>query len=433
VVATAGLPVRRGSSGRPALFDRHWTSTRTARVVGPVLPPSADALRSALLRLAERDPDHPFLSRLRANGTWERVSRPNLAAHVSSLISEDPQLTARSSPALAAQLLPHRAEPLRIVVGPEHVAIGASHVLGDGRSMNLLLDKLLTEAVPDLSAVQGRTQTSKVLRLLGGHVARQPQTLIAAAQARRQARAAILAGRASSPMIPTSCDFRVLYQRVNRKSIDELRRRRARTGTSASMAALLSSLWFRAVARHVGDLPDGFWFLVDTRRYGSPDFAGTWGNFAQSVYLRPASLLDSGDVGRAVRVVLDSMWPLAALTLGGLRAGTPTLSPAVGEGVRCQRAYYLSHVAGSAATRMWPWTGSADTAMVLSAATPAGPRSVTVQFRELAGSLHVTATCTASDPIAATLPSSSPPWPTPAPWPTSDGPSCRNAQPVRRI
>jgi hypothetical protein len=53
---------------------------------------------------------------------------------------------------------------------------------------------------------------------------------------------------------------------------------------------------------------------------------------------------------------------------------------------------------------MWPWTGSADTAMFLSAATPAGPRSVTVQFRELAGLLHITATCTGSDPIAAVLP-----------------------------
>ncbi|MGR7023752.1 hypothetical protein [Geodermatophilus sp. URMC 62] len=361
-------------------------------------------MRTALLRLTERDPDHPFLSRLRANGTWERVSRPNLAAHVSNLVSEDPQLTARSAPALGAQLLPHRAEPLQIVVGPEHVAVGASHVLGDGRSMTLLLGKLLTEAVPDLSAVAGRTQTSDVLRLLGGHVARQPQTLITAARARRQARAAIQAERASSPTIPTSCDFRVLYQRVHRGPIDALRRWRDATGTSVSMAALLSSLWFRAVAEHVGDLPDGFWFLVDTRRYGSPAFAEIWGNFAQSVYLRPPSLLDAGDAGRAVRAVLDSTWPLAALTLGGLRAGTPTPSPAVGEGVWCQRAYYLSHVAGSAATREWPWTGSADTAVFLSAATPASSRSVTVQFRELAGTLHITATCTASDPIAATLP-----------------------------
>ncbi len=270
--------------------------------------------------------------------------------------------------------------------------------------MNLLLGKLLTEAVPDLSGVEGRTHTSEVLRLIGGHVARQPQTLIAAAQARQQARAAILAGRASSPMIPTSRDFRVLYQRVDRGSIDELRRRRDRTGTSASMAALLSSLWFRAVARHVGDLPDGFWFLVDTRRYSSPDFDETWGNFAQSVFLRPPSLLDPGDVGRAVRAVLDSMWPLAALTLGGLRAGTPAPSPVVGKDVPGQRAYYLSHVAGSGATQMWPWTGSAHTAMYLSAATPAGPRSVTVQFRELAGTMHITAICTASDPIAATLP-----------------------------
>ena len=217
-----------------------------------MLPPTADALRTALLRLAERNPDHPFLSRLRANGTWERVSRPGLAAHVGNLVREDPQLTARSSPALAAQLLPHRAEPLRIVVDPEHVAVGASHVLGDGRSMNVLLGKLLMEAAPDLSAMEGRTHTSQVLRLLGGHVARQPQTLIAAAQARRQARAALLAGRASSPMIPTTRDFRVLYQRVDRGSIDELRRWRDRTQISASMAALLSSLWFRAVARHVG-------------------------------------------------------------------------------------------------------------------------------------------------------------------------------------
>lgn len=404
VVATAGSPVRRGSSDRPASFDRHWTSTRTARVVGPVLPPRADALRTALLRLAERDPGHPFLSRLRPNGTCEQVSRADLAAHVSGCVSEDPQLTARSSPAVAAQLLPRRAEPLQIVVGPQHLAIGASHVLGDGRSMNLLLGKLLTEAVPDLSAVAGRTRTSDVLRLLGGNVARQPQTLIAAARARRRARAAIQAERAPSSMIPTSCDFRVLYQRVDRGTIDELRRWRDATGTSASMAALLSSLWFRAVAGHVGDLPDGFWFLVDTRRYGSPAFAETWGNFAQSVYLRPPSLLDAGDAGRAVRAVLDSTWPLVALTLAGRRAGTPTSPPVGGERVQSQRAYYLSHVAGSAATREWPWTGSADTAVFLSAATPAGPRSVTVQFRELAGTMHVTATCTASDPIAATLP-----------------------------
>ena len=71
--------------------------------------------------------------------------------------------------------------------------------------------------------------------------------------------------------------------------------------------------------------------------------------------------------------------------------------------MRCQRAYYLSHVAGSAATQTWPWTGSTDSVMFLSAATPASSRSVTVQFRELAGTMHITATCTAGDPIAATL------------------------------
>ncbi len=353
------------------------------------------------MRLTERDPGHPFLPSLQhPDGTWQPVARTD----VGDLVSEDPLLTAATAADLAAQLLRPRLEPLRIVVGPDHLAVAASHVLRDGRSMHLLLGRLLTEAVPDLSSVEGRTRASDVLRLVCGHYVREPGTLVTAGLARRRSRAAIKGGRASGPVVPASRGFRVRYQRVDRRQMDHLRLWRDRTATSVSMTALVSSLWFRAVARHCGDLPDGFWLLVDTRRYGLPRFAMTWGNYAQSVYTRPHSLLDPGDVGSAIRSMLESSWPLAALALGGLRARALRRRDAgqtCGEG---SRAYHLSHVAGSPTSQDWPWTGSVDNATLVSAATPAAPRSVTVQFRHLAGGLHVTTTCAADDPLSRTLP-----------------------------
>jgi hypothetical protein len=122
-----------------------------------------------------------------------------------------------------------------------------------------------------------------------------------------------------------------------------------------------------------------------------------------NINARPVMLLDPEEVGRALRSMVESTWPLAALALSGVKGGAArqrTASSTSGPG---GPEYYMSYLPGTAAMYNWPWSSPKDTRSFVTASTPAAPSGATVQFQESSGDLHITISCTVDAAGANTL------------------------------
>jgi len=392
---------RRGTR-QLALLDRAWLPFRIAWVLGPVDTPDIQEVRAALTILAERAPDHPFLSLLdHENGLYRTVARSHMPHHVIQMVSElSPDATV-SLEKLAASLLEPQPYPLRILVGAQHVALAASHALGDGRSITRLLAEFLTTRTPTLEKFSGRTSTWGLLNMAFAQYGGRPRQVFRAVEARRNASSPCVAGGscAGAPFEDALGEMLVWSSRIRDTDLEQLRGWRRENYSAVTMAALVFTMWFRALTR-TGAVPQGFYLLVDARRYGGTQSERLWGNYAKSVYVRPASVLHPNHVATALRQNLASTRPLAALTLQAYDQARQGDAGPRAPGSTGEVEYSLTHLAGGALAQL-PWLGDSSETCFVAAATPADPLGVTVTFLEIRGGMIITASLRRDNPEAA--------------------------------
>ncbi|MCA1703401.1 MAG: hypothetical protein LC808_09125 [Actinobacteria bacterium] len=360
--------------------------------------PHASDLQDAFMALAARDPGHPLLCLWdEPNERYRSVDPAILFEHAASLVTELPPEATVPSGSLAAGLLESSPYPLRILVGSDRIALASSHALGDDRSLTHLLIELLTSTRPALHQFPGRTSTASQLAVALAEYVHRPGRLVRAVADRQGAPGSPFQGD-RSPAMPAGT---ILVQdvRIQREHVERLRAWRRERCPGVSMAALTSTLWFRAL-NGMGQAPEGFYLLVDTRRYGGARASHLWGNLAKSVYVRPASMVQPQHMATAVKQTLESTRPLAALTAQALRASATCRGQRLVQPPTTQVEYSLTHLRALSTSAGLPWLNDPTEVRCLLGLTPGGPLGVTVAFLTIGEALHVTVSMRNDNPEA---------------------------------
>lgn len=377
------MRVRTRPAGRRlALVDRPGQTLSVAFVIGPVEVPAADDLRTALRRFAAVRPEHPFFRLVdTSSGRWLPLERGALDAHCAELVVEG--VSPAGDPgrvATAALGVDRGSRPGLLLLGRDTVTVVFTHALGDAASVNGLTAELLVAAVENrapLAPTRGLTRLA-LPRALGRLYGRHPR-LVADLVASNRPRPD--AGAERSPAAPSP--RRVVAARSEPGFLAELRERRRAAGFDASTAAVV----FAASARRVADAgllePRTLSVLVDCRRYLPPG-AAVEGNFATAITLAPADPGSPEAVAAELQAAIAVGRPLAALALGGIRAGHTAPRPAA-------PTLAVNHLGGLCSCESVPWRGDPSGWRYVNGSTALNPGELSLGFHGLGGALHVAA------------------------------------------
>ncbi|SNQ49239.1 conserved hypothetical protein [Frankia canadensis] len=398
------IPARPGRLVVPR--DRVWRRTQIVGVLGPLDVPSPPRLRDALYRLAAIAPGRPPLCTLDRAGTrWRPVPGPRLAEHLDRVVRPlDPDVGGADDVlALVERGLrtPPADLPLRISVGGEHVLVEMSHLVGDGRHLDLywseLLGRALDGGVPTLAAHAGPRLA--LPRAFAATFARHPGRLAAIARgAGAAAGDTPLTERGGGAGPDGGADPAFVARHTGPELLRAVRDARGGRDTGRSVAGILFAAAWSAVARAGLPAPaPGLWVLFDGRRF-LPVPAGGVGNFVAGVYLEPADPRDPVAISTAMRAVIDSGRPVATMAAAAAKQLAPPIPlPRRGRGPAAPPSRPAPTLAVNFLPRLpgftgLPWRASPGERTLALASTPGGPGGITVTMAELDGCLHVSIT-----------------------------------------
>lgn len=394
-----GRPV---AARKGALLDQAWQPFRIAWVLGELETPDVQELRAALISLAEHAPGHPLISLFdHKNNRYTPVARPHLEDHVARTVSELPTKLTVSPEMLAGTMLEPQPYPMRILISGEYIALSASHALGDARSLMWLLAELIIKRPPKLEEFVCRTSTVHLLNIALRQYLRRPSQLLRAVEDRPSGPPPTTEGNPFPPAPPLE-KTAVQSSRIRRADLELLRRWRQDNCPSATMASLAFTIWFRALNR-TGHVPEGFYLLVDARRYGGIQSEQLWGNYAKSVYVRPASVLSADDVSSALKQTISSTRPLATLTAQAFYQARPSNSKKLIQPSAAEVSYSLTYLGAPPSLTRLPWLGDRSQTRFITGATPADRLGVTVSFLELRAEMLVSVSLRQDNPDAARI------------------------------
>lgn len=343
---------------------------------GPLETPSADALRLAVRRLADEDPQHRLFLRLdRRRLRWIHPRPAELDARCASLVEDGLDLT---RPDRTVERLLGRDlgdEPVRLLVGPDGAGAVFSHAFADGSYINALLPELLHAARDDRAPRLPVEQAPRLFRTVARFYLTRPARIARLLGAQRGTPAPEAYG-AGAPR------WSVLSARSAPGFYDELRDRRAAEGRRATMAAMLFAAARRAAERRLGLAGNGLTVVADCRRYAGGHIPGS---FSTGLRLAVADPRSPEAVGEALQTALAAGRPLATLVLaalGSLRSRA--------EAAPCRPDLCLSYLGQLRTYRDLPWLDD-GLATYLGIGTPHNPGEVDLTLVELAGALQVTA------------------------------------------
>ncbi len=414
--------------------DAVWDGYHFVVLNGPLEGLDVDRWRAAL---AASVATAPFLAWRRVDARrWLPVPPDARAAHLERLLVADPGLDGSSASIEAMLAQPLLGLPLRIVVGPEHVAVHFDHVFGDASVIKVWEWLLSLVADPDVEpgAASGGApgQTSgraprravAVPEVIGSHAPFRtalahtfgrvppPSALVATADLVRRERAGQRAGAPPERWDPAPS---VEVAAGGAQGTAALREhRRAHPGVTAPVL-LLAAVW--AVLREHGVVPDGVQPSVGTnlRRY-LPRRAVVSGNFTTAVRLPPGSVPDPAAMQSALAAAGDSGVPLLAASgqaaLGGVRrsvraaasrgaGASGALGAAVGrvlgrgrdepgadEDLHHVPALTLNHMGRLAEWERQPWAPGRERTIVMAPSVDSS-RAVTVNIAEALDGFHL--------------------------------------------
>lgn len=405
-----------GVGRRLALRDRAWLPVETIRVLGPMEPVSAAAIRAALAALYAEHPTHKLICRLdRRTGRWLPLPEDRFGAFCAGQVIEvEPELGiglgagsgagsgggSGGGPDPAADAVMRRLidvplgeHPMIMATGGAYLGVKISHAVGDARVLGAWSAELMYAAangVPPRAPIMGSSRwplARAALRRFGkapGDIAR----------AFRVSRPPARQGPDPAAGRPWRPDPDYRYARVDPATLERLRQWRDAEAPGVSVAAMFLAAVSAALTRAgVGPPPEGLVVLVDARRYLPPGVVVD-GNFCWGQYLRPADQTDPRAVQEALLGDLATGRPLAMLILRHAslllrRRDRHRPATTVAAGVRPELT--VSNSGRLDVYDRLPWSGGLPTRSSMTLATPAGPAAITVSVEEMAGMLHATA------------------------------------------
>jgi hypothetical protein len=361
---------------RVALVDRPGLAISTAVVFGPLEPPSADALRLALRRLADRQPRHRLFARLdRRRLRWVHPAPIELEARCAALVEDGLDLGRPDRTVERLRGLELGEEPIRLLVGPDGAGAVFTHAFGDGGYINDLLPELLRAARDDRAPRLPAESAPRLLRTAARFYLSRPSRIGRLLRVPRGTPAPQAPGMGAPR-------WSVLPARSAAGYYEELRDRRTGARPGPSVAAMLFVAARRAAERRLGLPGGGLTVVADCRRYAGRHVPG---NFSTGLRLSAAGPRSPEAVADELRSALAAGRPLATLALAALGS----LRPGAGA-VPCRPDLCLSYLGHLRAYRDLPWLDDARTAYV-GIGTPHNPGEVDLTLAELGGALQATA------------------------------------------
>jgi hypothetical protein len=306
--------------------DRPWVDAYVTIVSGPFAMPSVDAIRDAIVAVAQRYPD----SRLRW-GFDDTKRRWFTDRSVESIVverdwdGESSFGTVLDSMAKDASLEP----PLALVRYPNHFGMKMSHSLGDGLIfVSVVAAAMLTaisgEVVPWPTVTAGRFP---LLRAGLSTFGRNPALLRSALRDRFRSNEPGTGG----PSRPWRPSRHTIYRSLPSSQTDEIYSWAAKYAPGASRFAVQTMLLLRALRRVDMRISDDVRVMVDLRSHLGAGFID--GNFFAGVPMRIDWDMTPEQVSATVKATKASGRPLVNQMATSLRVGSsPPLPTVVDDG-----------------------------------------------------------------------------------------------------
>lgn len=355
--------------------------------------PSADQIRSALIRVYEVQPENRVFYRIRTEPkpAWLPVGPSELDAYCEQVVrdvGEEPGV-GPSAAAEAAMRVSLDGLPFRIDTSPSRFSITLDHSTGDGRFLTWLIAAIiLTGRDGDVAHLRQPAGVRLPLaRALANFYGRDP----------RRVWRTLRQPRLAPTFFPPSPgehlgEVGVVTDSTSLGSLDELRRWRNAEQPEAALSGLVTAGLARSLASAgIALASSGVTIILDARRYLPPNTAVN-GVFVSNAYLEPEDVFDPTSVSRDLFEAIESGRPLATLARDNLRkvlsdsSAAPEARPS-----RPTARLTVSHVQRPLPYEALPWRGGAAHACIAGAAEPGGSIGLSVVVTELAGRLHLSA------------------------------------------
>lgn len=361
-------------------LDRPWLNHWAVVAFTPVAVPDVTVLRSRMVDFMEAHPRHPLNCTLDDNGRrWRPVGPQDRLRHVQEVIVEAESFDDQDP---FGYLKAHRPASgftgvFKVIVGPDSMCFYFAHAAGDAVVYALFF---LRMTVGDVDAL-------KPLRPRSGIVVAARMCLT---QARshwrdwwhhlRSAEAPPTPPSGAAPVgacsaVPESDAVGALISAADVEAFKEWRQAHR---ADVSLIALVTAATYRALAdQGVPMNGDGFYTLIDLRRYLPKRDAMRPGNLAKSVYLS-ADLDEPADIAESLKYTVKTARAVPALFCGAI----PTVR---------RKATSDSAVAGSPVTLIFNWLSNVYGIDLLPWTAPEKARFFQLSYPISANAISVTA------------------------------------------
>lgn len=377
-------------------LDRRWMGTNGVIMMTGVRTRPVEQVRALLTEYLRRCPHHALAGRIdRAGRRWVAVSEADRAAHVKRLViavdDPDPDDLDGHVRTHIAALTPDL--PLFVAVSPHSLFIILCHGVGDGVTLDRIATTLLAadtteegEVVSRLAALEPRIDLSLAVREFARGLPRHRRDWfahIANPLRRRPGRNPAPAAQPAGPSRPAFAGAVVTNEQLR-----GLLQWRNREAPKASIAAVLTSATYRALAGQGLDVdPGGYYAILDLRQFLPDDSPPSYGNGAKSLHVT-ADLTDPQSISTALKQANEERRVLPAIALRSpMRRRTLSPTPARRGG---QLALTFTFQPTSAELPRVPAAGDLPRSLY-GFGTPASPGGVAVFAVRLRQHLQLTA------------------------------------------
>ena len=411
---------------RIARRDLPWLPWTTVATVGPLQPVGRDDVVAAVARVVVAEPALGLDRTPDVGGRHWLTGLTDAASFAERVVVALPADPAADYDDWASDLAARTdlPWPFAVVVAHDHVAVVASHGLGDGRWVNAVLPLVVREALGDVPDGRRADAGDVVVRPPAGAVTRAPYlravVRYAAADPRRAVRTltrSLVSGSGWAGLLCRSGyqrtdtggryvafrpEPRAVYRAMPAATFTAVRAWRKEHAPGTSTPALELALVLRAFAAAGQPVAPAVHVPYDVRRYLAPD-AVVGGNLVVGLDLALDATTPVDGVCAALAAAAHAGRPLTALALRlarppravrsaqsgvrpvppGLRAGVPLPADAPAE-------LAFTHIGRPRAVEQLPWAGGRDRAYMGSVA-PGSPAGVTVAAVETGGRLGLSA------------------------------------------
>ena len=351
-----GMRLHRGK--RTSYLDRAWLNYWNVVGIVPITAPDVTALRLKMADFMASDPGHPLCCTLEEEGRrWRPVDPEDRHCHIEQVIVRGGQFD-RDDPfgyLNAHRPSPDSTAPFKVIVGPDSMCIYFAHVAGDAAVFSPFLARTTfgdVEALKPLQSHAGIAYAAKIFwkelrphwrdwwhHMRSGNAAPPPP--------------AVEAPRLPSGFEPKTVTVGTL---VSAEDFGAFKAWRKAHCADVSLAALMASAAYRALAgQQIPINSEGFYTLVDVRRYLPKRDALLPGNLAKSVYVT-GDLDNPAAVAASIKQVVDSARAIPALVAGALAAGQGSPAERSSGGTRGPVTMTFNSMMRLYGVDLLPWT-----------------------------------------------------------------------------